>query len=105
MIMFKKKKPKIVCKIEWSPDRASRIKFLKTSFGCSGKGICPIFLQVGSGREIVAPRRKKQMWQLYPTKSTASFCLRITQMKFNINSEFVGDFWMFECDKTMRSVS
>lgn len=93
MLMFKKKKPKIVCKIEWSPDRASSIKFLKTRFGCSGQGIRPKILQVSSGREIVAPRRNKQMWQVYPTKSTASFCLRITQMKFHINSFWRFDFW------------
>lgn len=91
MLMFKKKKPKIVCKIEWI--HHGYRKYVKVNFGWSGQGICPKILQVGSGREIVAPRRNKQIWQVYPTKSTASFCLRITQMKFHINSLWRFDFW------------
>lgn len=91
--MFKKKKPKIVCKIEWTERGYSYKKYLKTHFGCSGRGICERYIQLSSGREIVAPRRNKQMWQVYPTKSTAAFCLRITQMKFHINSVWRFDFW------------
>jgi hypothetical protein len=113
MWLFEKKKlkvikdiPKIVCKIEWIKVGYSHKKYLKTNFGCCGSGIYERFIQVGSGREIASPRRNKQIWTTYPTKTNTScgLCLRITSTKINTSVIYRFNFWNIKNPKPLGRI-
>lgn len=70
------------------------IKFLKCNFSISGKGLEQICYNLPKvGREVAKSRRNKQPWMVYPHKSNAKICLKLSSMNFPNSISYRFDFW------------